>query len=60
MTFSSELVSKYQKYMLRVHKVEIPDSQAQLDLKSLSNLYLLFTESNEEYVQRQSSRLPSQ
>jgi hypothetical protein len=46
MQFSSELISKYQEYMLKLHDIEISDSQAQLDLKSLSNLLFLITESN--------------
>lgn len=56
MSFTFALISKYQEYMLRVYKVEISDSQAQLDLGSLSNLYLAFTKPDSESVQKQSSK----
>lgn len=52
--FSSALVSKYQEYMLRKHNVSISDSQTQLDLDSLSNLYLLFSKQDNEISREQS------
>jgi len=54
MLFSAELISEYQEYMLRVHGVEVSDSQAQIDLSNLSGLYLAFTKPDSESVQRQS------
>jgi hypothetical protein len=45
--FSIKLISKYKEYMLKKHNVEISDSQAQLDLKSLSNLYVAFFNSKQ-------------
>ncbi len=48
--FSEKLVLKYQEYMLREHNVVISDSQAQLNLESLSTLYLAFTEPDGESV----------
>ena len=54
MQFSSELMLKYKEYMLRIHKVEITDSQAQLDLASLSGLYVAFAKALNESAQKQS------
>ncbi len=54
MRFTVKLVTKYQDYMFRQYKVAISDSQAQLDLESLSGLYLAFTKSDGEIVQKQS------
>jgi hypothetical protein len=50
--FSQKLLNKYQKYMLRKYNVEISDSQAQLNLDSLSNLYLAFTKPDSESVRK--------
>lgn len=50
MQYSKELVSKYQEYMLWRYGVEISDDKAQLDLDSLSGLYLAFTKPSGESV----------
>lgn len=54
MKFSQVLKSKYQEYMLRKHNVVISDTEAQLNLDSLSSLYLAFTKSDDERAQKQS------
>ncbi len=54
MYYSNELVCKYQEYMLSKHNVEISDAQAQLNLDSLSNLYLAFIKPDDETFQKQS------
>lgn len=54
MNYSKNLLSKYQEYMLKRHDVEISDSQAQLNLASLANLYLAFTKSDDDSVLKQS------
>ncbi len=48
MKFSSELVSRYQEYMLRKHNVVISESEAQLNLESLADLHrlIMIKESN--------------
>jgi hypothetical protein len=50
--FSLELISKYQEYMLKAYRIEISDSKAQLDLESLSSLYLSFSKVMDEDVQK--------
>lgn len=54
MEFSEKLISKYKEYMLRKHNVVISDTQAQLNLCSLSTLYLAFTKSDDGSFQKQS------